>query len=92
MLTESETAETQNEKKMQDLYNLGPKHYDEKKVVELMSRTYYSQRVSINQKKYMNDIIEEWPFLFQKHGLLNHFNELVGLNINKKLSQVKSEK
>lgn len=78
-------------KQMQDLHSLEPKQYNEKKVLELMPSTYYSQKISINKKKFINDILEKWPFLFFKNGLINHFNELVGMDISEKLSQVKNE-
>lgn len=76
---------------MQDLHSLGPKVCD-KKVSELMSSTYYSQRVSINKRLFINDLVQEWPYLFMKNGLINHFDELVSMDIKKKLTQVKNEK
>lgn len=82
---ENENDETQKEKQ-QWLIREHPKDVvDKPKVKLLMKQTYTSQRLLINRQKPMpptiNEIKELWPFLFCKDYLLQHFEELMGFQL-----------
>jgi len=50
----------------------------EKQIAEGMKNTYGLQRQMINSRATVAELREEFPFLFQKEGLLRHFQELIG--------------
>lgn len=82
---ENENDETQKEKQ-QWLIREYPKDVADKPKVELfMKQTYTSQRLLINRQKPMPPTIKEikelWPFLISKDYLLQHFEELMGFQL-----------
>lgn len=69
---------------MKTMYANGCRDVDA--VVEtLLKQTYNLQRRDINAGNDINTLIEDWPFLFTVDGLLGHFNELVGIDVRKKI-------
>ncbi|KAJ8034878.1 hypothetical protein HOLleu_21896 [Holothuria leucospilota] len=60
--------------------------WDKEEVSKKMQLTYTSQRLTINKGKFsIAEIIEKWPFLSEEDFLLEHFKELVGINLKQEL-------
>lgn len=63
------------------------KNQNKTKVLQLMENTYISQRLLINQTDTNPVSIEElqiqWPFLFEKDCMFQHFELLMGFHIQK---------
>ena len=57
------------------------------RVAELMETTFETQRRNINMLPAMQKLIKEWPFLFQKRFLLDHFNQLTGIELDARLRE-----
>ncbi|KAL3973537.1 hypothetical protein ACER0C_024744 [Sarotherodon galilaeus] len=58
-------------------------------VDDYMCLTYISQRQLINSCPSLSvaEIQEQWPFLFTRKGLSNHFYKLTGIDISERLGQ-----
>lgn len=58
----------------------GPRGAERGMVDDLMQITYLKQRQLINSSPpfRVTDVMQEWPFLFQKRWLCSHFMKLVG--------------
>ncbi|KAL3973687.1 hypothetical protein ACER0C_024894 [Sarotherodon galilaeus] len=58
-------------------------------VDDFMCLTYISQRQLINSCPSLSvaEIQEQWPFLFTRKGLSNHFHKLTGIDISERLGQ-----
>lgn len=87
-----ETEKTQEAKKahMLDLANY--KNVDKTQIKKLLEDTYYTLRKDINLKKDINYLFKEWPLLFTKEGLLDHFKMLTGVDIQIKVNEAISSK
>uniref|UniRef100_A0A8C2FGN5 Uncharacterized protein n=1 Tax=Cyprinus carpio TaxID=7962 RepID=A0A8C2FGN5_CYPCA len=66
----------------------GPRGAESMKVDDLMHITYLQQRQFINSNPppRLDDVMQEWPFLFQKRWLLCHFEKLTGIDILSRLT------
>lgn len=49
----------------------------------MLKATYFSIRKDINSGKNLNFLLTEWSLLFTTKGFLEHFNELVGVNMSR---------
>ena len=82
---ENENEETQKEKQEWLISEYGKADPDKHQVKQFMKLTYTSQRLCINKQKPTPATIEEikvlWPFLFSKNYLLQHFQELMGFDL-----------
>ncbi len=86
-LPEGETPESVEEKRseMVKLFSEeGPRAAEYGQVKELMKITYASQRhaININPPPSIDELKEQWPFLFMKRFLCAHFNTLTGIDVN----------
>ncbi|XP_073668305.1 uncharacterized protein [Paramisgurnus dabryanus] len=72
----------------------GPRAAERGQVEELMKTTYASQRYAINKNPppSIDQLKEQWPFLFMKRYLCAHFNTLTGIDINTRLTESLSRK
>jgi len=67
--------------------------WDEESVTSRMLSTYYLQRKYIlTEDKSVNDLKEEWPFLFEYKHLLDHFFHLMQVNIRVVLPEILARK
>ncbi|MED6288679.1 hypothetical protein CHARACLAT_029000 [Characodon lateralis] len=57
------------------------KNYAAEDVKELIKSTYYMQRKDINKGTSILKLCQEWPFLFHKTGMAEHFQQLTGINL-----------
>lgn len=82
-----ETTQTQIEKQqgMKLIKESGGTSMNEE-IRKMLHETYFSIRKDINSGRDIHYLIEEWPLLFSKEGLFDHFLELVNINIEEKLS------
>lgn len=71
---------------LKELFDKGPKFYNEDQVIKLLNCTYTQQRHLIDNET-IDTVVKECPFLFTKVGLLTHFNKLVGFNLEEKLQE-----
>lgn len=76
-----ETPESQQEhqEKLKIMFQQTDVNPDE--VKRLMKLTFYTQRKKINQGQNIKNLLEEWPFLFEEHGMAVHFQELTGVRL-----------
>uniref|UniRef100_A0AAZ1Y4F0 Uncharacterized protein n=2 Tax=Oreochromis aureus TaxID=47969 RepID=A0AAZ1Y4F0_OREAU len=67
----------------------GPGAVERPDVDDFMCLTYISQRQLINSCPSLSvaEIQEQWPFLFTRKGLSNHFYKLTGIDISERLGQ-----
>ncbi|KAL3969264.1 F-box and leucine-rich repeat protein 13 [Sarotherodon galilaeus] len=67
----------------------GPGAVERPDVDDFMCLTYISQRQLINSCPSLSvaEIQEQWPFLFTRKGLSNHFYKLTSIDISERLSQ-----
>ncbi|CAI5637063.1 unnamed protein product [Oreochromis niloticus] len=67
----------------------GPGAVERPGVDDFMCLTYISQWQLINSCRSLSvaEIQEQWPFLFTRKGLSNHFYKLTGIDISERLSQ-----
>uniref|UniRef100_A0A669DVD7 Uncharacterized protein n=1 Tax=Oreochromis niloticus TaxID=8128 RepID=A0A669DVD7_ORENI len=91
-LPEGETPASLEEKKhiLLTIFNSeGPGAVERPDVDDFMCLTYISQRQLINSCRSLSvaEIQEQWPFLFTRKGLSNHFYKLTGIDISECLSQ-----
>lgn len=88
-----ETEKTQETKKahMMDLAN-NKNDLDKTQIKKLLEDTYYTLRRDINLKKDVNYLFKEWPLLFTKEGLLDHFKMLTDVDIEIKVNEAISSK
>ncbi|XP_036978633.1 uncharacterized protein LOC119033110 [Acanthopagrus latus] len=61
-------------------------------VKRLMKLTFYTQRKKINQGQNIKNLLEEWPFLFEEHGMAVHFQELTGVRLKEVFTRNLQEK
>ena len=54
---------------------------DPEELSNLMKATYYSQRKDINNGASIQQLCENWPFLFQEDRISVHFNQLTGIDL-----------
>ncbi|CAL8236235.1 unnamed protein product [Boreogadus saida] len=90
VLPEGETKESLLHKKeeLKLIFNHeGQRGADRGRVAELMEITFETQRRNINMLPAMQELIKEWPFLFQKRFLLDHFNQLTGIELDARLRE-----
>jgi hypothetical protein len=88
-LPENESKETQEQHRIW-LVNEYPKTAPNlQKVASLMTITYASQRMTINEGNeagtHLSDILEKWPYLKKPEFLFEHFHELMGFDLMTKL-------
>ncbi|XP_048259396.1 uncharacterized protein LOC125384390 [Haliotis rufescens] len=65
---------------------------DYEKVSRSMKASYALQRKEINSGTSMDELKEEWPYLFEVKGLLAHANELLGIDIRNALGTAYRDK
>uniref|UniRef100_A0A3P8P056 Uncharacterized protein n=1 Tax=Astatotilapia calliptera TaxID=8154 RepID=A0A3P8P056_ASTCA len=91
-LPEGETPTSLEEKKhiLLTIFNSqGPGAVERPDVDDFMCLTYVSQRQLMNScpSPSVAEIQEQWPFLFTRKGLSNHFYKLTGIDISERLGQ-----
>uniref|UniRef100_A0A669DRB2 Uncharacterized protein n=1 Tax=Oreochromis niloticus TaxID=8128 RepID=A0A669DRB2_ORENI len=91
-LPEGETPASLEEKKhiLLTIFNSqGPGAVERPDVDDFMCLTYISQQQLINSCPSLSgaEIQEQWPFLFTRKGLSNHFYKLAGIDISERLGQ-----
>ncbi|XP_067291128.1 uncharacterized protein [Pseudorasbora parva] len=91
-LPEDETPESVEEKRkeMVKLFSQeGPRAAERGQVEEWMKITYASQRYAINNNPppSIDELKDQWPFLFMKRFLCAHFNTLTGIDVNTRLTE-----
>ena len=89
--TEDESTQKEKQKELQDMYT--HEIWNVELVTDKLNDTYPTVRHSINKgAESINKLKEEWPFLFEKHGLLHHFTRLVGLDLQGTLEKAMATK
>ena len=91
-LPQGETRESLLEKKRELLLifsHEGTRAANQRRVAELMSETYISQRSDINgfPPPSVSDIQNNWPFLLMPSFLLQHFKTLTEIDLEKRLQE-----
>nr|XP_023008493.2 uncharacterized protein LOC111500617 [Maylandia zebra] len=91
-LPQVETPASLEEKKhiLLTIFNSeGPGAVERPDVDDFMCLTYISQRQLINSCPSLSvaEIQEQWPFLFTRKGLSNHFYKLTGIDVSECLGQ-----
>lgn len=81
-LPAGETKQLQKQKQEELMKMFKNKDKDAKKIERLMVETFPSQRRDMLGMKETEEIIKEWPFLFQETGMRLHFRELTGVQID----------
>ncbi|KAI7789386.1 hypothetical protein IRJ41_018293, partial [Triplophysa rosa] len=89
-----ESVELKREEMVKLFSQEGPRAAELGHVEELMKTTYVSQRYAINKisPPCIDELKEQWPFLFMKRNLCDHFNTLTGIDINTRLTESLSTK
>lgn len=86
-----ENEESQKEKQEWLSAEFTKKERDKKTVALYMKQTYASQRLLINRGKpnipSIQEVKNQWPFLFETDMLLQHFEQLMGFNLQIVLQQ-----
>ncbi len=83
-----ETKQMQKQKQEELLRMYRKKEKDAKKIERLMVETFPSQRRDIlSGTKETEEILKEWPFLFQENGMRVHFKELTGVQIDNEFEE-----
>ncbi|KAI2643063.1 Berbamunine synthase [Labeo rohita] len=80
----------EEKKEMQEMFMANDRN--EKRIKELMSDTFVSQRNDITSGKDTQVLKEEWPYLFSLVGMKEHFKLLTGVQINEAFEQVMTNK
>ncbi|XP_033964052.2 uncharacterized protein [Pseudochaenichthys georgianus] len=80
-LPAGETKSMQKQKQEEHKRMFDENARDAKTIERLMVETFHSQRRDILSSKGMEDLVKEWPFLFQENGIRIHFRELTGVDI-----------
>ncbi|CAB3977263.1 Hypothetical predicted protein [Paramuricea clavata] len=87
---------SQKEKEEWLISEFPKKDRDMEKVSLFMKQTYASQRLLINRSKpnvpSIMEIKDQWPFLFETDMMLQHFEELMGFNLQVILQRSLEEK
>ena len=65
---------------------------DTKNIQKKMATTFFSQRKDITSGAEVADLEREWPYLFEPHGMRNHFKELTGVDVTKEATESKSQR
>ena len=96
-LPEGETVDSLEVKRqmLATLYRKeGPRGKEKGMVDDLMHVTYLKQQQLINSNPpfRVSDIMQEWPFLFQKRWLCSHFEKLVGIDILSRMTEALQNK
>ncbi|XP_070408800.1 uncharacterized protein [Nothobranchius furzeri] len=91
-LPDGETADSLEERRKQmaaTFQSVGPRAADSPDIDFSMDLTYIYQRHMINTcpPPSVCEIEEQWPFLFTKRGLCNHFKILTGIDISDRLGE-----
>lgn len=84
-ITETNLSQAEKQQKMKESYAKNGALLNAENR-SLLQATYCSVRREINSGKNINFLLTEWPLLFTEEGFLDHFNELVGLDIESKLA------
>ncbi|XP_073724502.1 uncharacterized protein [Misgurnus anguillicaudatus] len=58
--------------------------HDTKTIVNMMRATFFTQRQDIINGVDTLDLTQEWPYLFETAGMMAHFKELTGIDIEDK--------
>ncbi|XP_057183314.1 uncharacterized protein LOC130549994 [Triplophysa rosa] len=77
----NETEESQLDKRQQMKMISKTSTVDPEVVGTLLKATYYTQRQDINKGTSMQQLCENWPFLFQEFGMCAHFKQLTGIDL-----------
>lgn len=62
--------------------------FDQDKLMEIFIETYPQQRMDINMESSVQDMLANWPILFQEKYLMNHFSKLVNIDIDACLDNI----
>ena len=82
-LLAGETKQLQKQKQEELLKIFKNKDKDPENIERLMMETFPSQRKDIlSGLKETEEILQEWPFLFEETGMKLHFRELTGVQID----------
>ncbi|KAL0190867.1 hypothetical protein M9458_013565, partial [Cirrhinus mrigala] len=57
---------------------------DTNTVENMMRATFFTQRKDIINGVDTSDLMHEWPYLFETAGMMTHFKELTGIDIDDK--------
>ncbi|KAL0993618.1 hypothetical protein UPYG_G00110630 [Umbra pygmaea] len=83
-LPPDETLESQKHAQEQ-LKKMYEERCNDTKCIESMMRTtFFTQRKDIISGIETSDLIDEWPYLFERTGMITHFKELTGMDIDDK--------
>ncbi|XP_028414156.1 uncharacterized protein LOC114537220 [Dendronephthya gigantea] len=86
-LPTNETPSSQKSKQDWLVSEFPKKNQDKNKVLQFMENTYTSQRLLINQTDPnpvpVQEVQIQWPFLFEKDCMFQHFELLMGFKIQK---------
>ncbi|XP_033938009.1 uncharacterized protein [Pseudochaenichthys georgianus] len=78
-----ETGETQEQFKL-ELKNMHiTRSKDTKRIEEKMVATFYTQRSDIIKGMETPVLLRDWPYLFEMCGMMAHFKELTGMDVDK---------
>ncbi|XP_051575974.1 uncharacterized protein LOC127453566 [Myxocyprinus asiaticus] len=77
----NETKENQLDKQERMKIMSKTTNVDPEEVSNLLKATYYSQRKDINNGASIQQLCENWPFLFQEVGMCVHFKQLTGIDL-----------
>ncbi|XP_033127860.1 uncharacterized protein LOC117125469 [Anneissia japonica] len=57
-----------------------------------MKLTYYSQKRDINSGLTIDNLLEDWPVLFKRCGMINHFRQLTNTDIQETMNKTLTAK
>lgn len=82
-LPSGETVETQTFKQ-EELKNMHiNRSKDTKSIDKMMVATFHTQRSNIISGMETPVLVREWPYLFEMCGMMTHFKELTGMNVDR---------
>ena len=84
-LPSSETSASQMSKKELMIEWHSKEEWDIPEITQLLNDTYPTIRSVINCGSSITVITAEWPFLVEEHGMLHHFQRLVGIPLKETL-------
>ena len=71
---------------LKDLYEVGEDKWAFPEIEKFMGETFAAQRTDINNGMTVDDLKNEWPFFFHEIGMITHFNLVMDMNVEGKLS------
>ncbi|KAF4099017.1 uncharacterized protein LOC131529002 [Onychostoma macrolepis] len=83
-------AQMKKKKEIQEMFMTNDRN--EKRIQELISDTFISQRSDIRSGKDTHFLKEEWPYLFSLVGMKEHFKLLTGVQLNEAFEEATTTK